>query len=120
MNRSLPIVAAVLLLVGLVVVDSAGAIELPLRSYSSTGYGWHGNYYNAAWGTPVALVVPPTARSYVSYGWGVGGTRVTPIHSQFQRNWPGPATYDPQRFRPTPPWPSDTDQFGIYYIRGPW
>ena len=23
-------------------------------------------------------------------------------------------------FRSTPPWPSSTDQFGDYYIRGPW
>ncbi len=83
-------------------------------------YPWHGSYYNASWGMPVALVVPPTATHQAHYGWGVGNTRTTSIGHQFGRNWPGPGTFNRRLFRPTPIWPSDTDQFGIYYIRGPW
>ena len=83
-------------------------------------YPWHGGYYNVAWGTPVAVVVPPTAESQTHWGWGVGATRVTPIQHQFHRNYPGPGMYKRSWFRPTPPWPSSTDQFGDYYIRGPW
>ena len=32
----------------------------------------------------------------------------------------GRGGYAPNRFLPTPNWPSDTQQFGVYYIRGPW
>lgn len=88
-------------------------------SYASTyGWNWHGDYYHTAWGTPVALVVPPTAQYQTNWGWGVGNTRMSRI-SQFQRPWPGPYAPGPG-FRPTPNWPSDTDQFGVYYVRGPW
>jgi hypothetical protein len=81
---------------------------------------WHQNYYDVAWGMPVALVVPPTAENQTHWGWGVGNTRVTPIWHQFHRNWPGPGYYDRRGFLPKPPQPSDTDQFGTYYVRGPW
>lgn len=81
---------------------------------------WHGGYYDAAWGMPVAVVVPPTAEAQTHWGWGVGATRVTPIQHQFNRNYPGPSTYRRSWFRPTPRWPSSTDQLGDYYIRGPW
>jgi len=81
-------------------------------------YSWHGSYYDAAWGTPVALVVPPTAGMHTEYSWGVGGTRILPIHHQFGRAFPGYG-YG-AAFAPTPQWPSDTAQFGIYYVRGPW
>jgi len=81
---------------------------------------WHGGYYHTAWGMPVAVVVPPTAELQTNWGWGVGNTRVTPICPQFERNWPGPGTYSRKQFRPTPAWPSDTEQFGAYYVRGPW
>lgn len=83
-------------------------------------YAWYGNYYNAAWGAPVAVVVPPTAEFQTHWGWGVGNTRITTIDHQFSRNWPGPAQGGGVPLRPTPHWPSDTDQFGYYYIRGPW
>ena len=82
--------------------------------------GWHGNYYHVAWGMPVALLVPPTAENQVHWGWGVGNTRVTPICPQFGRAWPGQGSYDCRRFKPLPHWPSDTDQYGVYYVRGPW
>jgi hypothetical protein len=80
---------------------------------------WHGPYYYVPWGTPTALVVPPTVASQTHWGWGVGNTRVTPVYHQFQRDWPGPAG-SAGPFRPTPHWPSDTDQFGVHYVRGPW
>jgi hypothetical protein len=82
---------------------------------------WHGHFYEAAWGQPVALVVPPTAELQTDYSWGVPATRVTRIDHQFHPGWPGPGPfYDPYGFYPTPPWPSDTTQFGVYYVRGPW
>ncbi len=82
---------------------------------------WHGGYYDVAWGAPVALVVPPTAESEWHLGWGVGASRVTPIQHQFQRGYPaGSGASGDTGFQPTPRWPSSTDQFGDYYIRGPW
>jgi hypothetical protein len=88
--------------------------------YQSQMYPWHGGYYDAAWGVPVALVVPPTAENQTHLSWGVGSSRVNGIPHQFQRSYPGPRYYDRCWFRPTPPWPSSTDQLGDYYIRGPW
>ena len=109
---------------GLIDLGSATAGEGSLKgavSYRQAPcYSWHGSYYHSAWGMPVALVVPPTAENQIHYGWGVGSTRITPIRHQFGRDWPGPGTYQRDLFRPTPPWPSDTDQFGVYYVRGPW
>jgi hypothetical protein len=54
------------------------------------------------------------------YGWGVGATRTTPIGSQYQPGYSQPGYYNRGGYRPAPVWPSDTDQFGVYYIRGPW
>jgi hypothetical protein len=82
-------------------------------------YAWHGDYYYTQWGRPVALVVPPTAELQTNYGWGVGNTRVTRIDHQFQRPYPGYG-FEGSPFAPTPVIPSDTNQFGVYYIRGPW
>ena len=81
---------------------------------------WNGPYYSAEWGIPVAVVVPPNAELQTHWGWGVGNTRVTPICPQYARNYPGPGVYNRAMYRPTPPGPSDTDQFGYYYVRGPW
>lgn len=81
---------------------------------------WHGAYYEAGWGMPLALVVPPTAERQVHYGWGVGATRTTPIHHQFEPGYAMPGYYHRAGFLPVPQWPSDTDQLGVYYIRGPW
>jgi hypothetical protein len=83
-------------------------------------YCWHGGYSHTGWGTPVALVVPPTAEYETHWGWGVGNTRINPIGIQFGRNYGGPGSNIPGAFRSTPRWPSDTDQFGVYYVRGPW
>ena len=88
-------------------------------AYVPYGYSWPGQYYHTAWGTPVALVVPPTAGLQTNWGWGVGNTRVSPIYPQFGRAWPG-VYGGGGPFYPTPLWPSDTNQFGVYYVRGPW
>ena len=86
------------------------------RSYSMP---WHNAYYDPAVGAPMALVVPPTAEFQSNYGWGVGGTRTSYIYHQFGRNYPGDGgSYG--GFSPTPNIPSDTQQFGVYYVRGPW
>jgi len=82
-------------------------------------YPWHGAYYHVAWGGPVALVVPPTAEVTTDWGWGVSNARMTTIRHQFTLPWPGPYGGGPG-FLPTPAWPSDTRQFGVYYVRGPW
>ena len=84
----------------------------------SRGMPWHGAYYDPAWGVPVALVVPPTAEFQSNYSWGVCGTRTSRIYHQFGRNYPGGEGTGP--FYPTPYWPNDTQQFGVYYVRGPW
>ena len=84
------------------------------------GTPWHGSYYNPAWGMPVAVVVPPTARRQTNWGWGTGNTRITRIHHQFGRDYSGPGYYSRGAFRPTPPWPRDTEQSGFNYVRGPW
>ena len=80
---------------------------------------WHAPFYHVMWGQPVALVVPPTAEMETNYHWGVCGTEVTRIDHQFSRRYPG-AYYGGVPLAPTPPWPSDTRQFGVYYVRGPW
>jgi hypothetical protein len=69
----------------------------------------------------MALVVPPTAEFTTEYGWGVPSSRVAPIYHQFRRPYPGPgAVPGSSRFMPTPNQPSDTVQFGVHPIRGPW
>ena len=82
---------------------------------------WHGYFYDPAWGMPVALVVPPTARAQSHYGWGVSETRVTPINHQYGAAWQGPpSAYDGRYYDPMPPYPTNTDRMGVYYVRGPW
>ncbi len=97
-----------------------GNIKNRVAYRQSQTYPWHGGYYDVAWGMPVAVVVPPTAETKTRWSWGVGGTTVTPIQHQFERNYPGPGSFNRTWFQPTPRWPSNTDQFGDYYIRGPW
>ena len=82
-------------------------------------YNWNRNYAHTDYGQPVALVVPPTANLQTNYGWGVASSRISRIDHQFQRNYPGYGTFGGP-FRPTPIWPSDTIQFGVYPVRGPW
>jgi len=89
---------------------------------------WHGHYRHTQYSQPLALVIPPTASRQTAWSWGVGNTTVTPTYHQFGRAYPGagpqptggPYWHPRQRFAPTPRWPSHTDQFGVYYVRGPW
>jgi len=83
---------------------------------------WHGHHYHTEWGRPVAMVVPPTAGRQTKWSWGVANTTSTPIYHQYGRQYPGagPHLAPGSGFRPTPYWPSHTDQFGVYYVRGPW
>ena len=81
---------------------------------------WHGNYYAQMYGQPTAVVVPPTAHMRQSYSWGVSQNLMYPIHHQFGRSANSPGAAQGGMFRATPPWPSHTDQFGYYYVRGPW
>lgn len=81
-------------------------------------YPWHGGYQHIQYGAPVALVVPPTAHMRQTYSWGVSQNLMYPIHHQFGYDAPSPGGLG--GFRHTPPWPSHTDQFGVYYVRGPW
>ena len=81
---------------------------------------WHGNYYNQMYGQPTALVVPPTAHMRQTLSWGVGQNLMYPIHHQFGRSANAPGAAATGSFYGTPHWPSHTDQFGYYYVRGPW
>jgi hypothetical protein len=82
-------------------------------------YNWNRNYAHTEYGAPVALVVPPTAQLQTNYGWGVASSRISRIDHQFQRNYPGEGQFGGP-YRSTPLWPSDTIQFGVYPVRGPW
>ena len=83
-------------------------------------YPWHGNYYHRQYGTPLALVVPPTAAYQTVYNWGVAQTQSVPINHQFQKPFPGSFGSGAGMFNATPYWPSSTEQFGVYPVRGPW
>lgn len=88
------------------------------NAQAAATYPWHGAYYHQQYGSPVALVVPPNSHMRQTFSWGVSQNLMYPIHHQFER----PATYpgSVSGFLPTPHWPSHTDQFGVYYVRGPW
>ncbi len=92
--------------------------------YRAAYHHWHGPFYHAAYGAPMALIIPPTAEYTSDYAWGVCGTSQSRNDTQFQRPYPGPYGYDygygSYGFMPTPPWPSNTRQFGVYPVRGPW
>ena len=124
MKRFFVLAAAVAALIGWGWTSEAtaghGNIKNRVAYRQSQTYPWHGDHYDVAWGMPVAVVVPPTAENQTHWGWGVGATRVNPIQHQYERNYPGPSTFNRSWFQPTPRWPSSTDQFGDYYIRGPW
>ena len=81
---------------------------------------WHGNYYHQMYGQPLALVVPPTISMRQTYSWGVSQNLMYPVHHQFWRSANSPGAAARGSFYATPQWPSHTDQFGVYYVRGPW
>jgi hypothetical protein len=88
----------------------------------SQGKSWHSPWYDPSEGRPIALVVPPTAEFQTQYAWGVPSSRVAPIYHQFRRPYPGPGALPGGggRLMPTPNQPSDTVQFGVNAVRGPW
>lgn len=81
---------------------------------------WHGGYQYQNWGTPLAVITPPGAHMQTNYSWGVSQNLMYPLYHQYQRHAPQPTGVPRGVFRQTPHWPSHTDQFGLYYIRGPW
>ena len=114
-------IAALGLALGGLAGNASAETPYPYLYWHSLHMPWHAAYADSTYGGPIALVVPPTVGLQCQYGWGVCGTRVTPIYHQFARPYPGPgAGYVGTGFLPTPAWPSDTTQFGVYYIRGPW
>jgi hypothetical protein len=129
--RSLALVAAASLFGVLALAATSSAIEPHhgyhayradrLARYYSSQRPWHGPYAYTPYGTAVALVVPPTSKMHTSWSWGVAQSEMIPIYHQFHRDYPGPALgYGGGGFLPTPYWPSHTDQFGVYPVRGPW
>jgi hypothetical protein len=90
---------------------------LPIRR--AQWYNWNRNYAYTDYGQPTALVVPPTANLQTNWGWGVASSRISRIDHQFQRNYPGYGPFGGPP-RSTPVWPSDTTQFGVFPVRGPW
>ena len=81
---------------------------------------WHGDYYHTNWGRPLALVVPPTAGRQSVWSWGAARTMIAPNRHQYSRVYPGYVDGGAGQFYPTPRWPNHTDQYGVYYVRGPW
>ena len=80
---------------------------------------WNGSYYSPAVGVPQALIVPPQCVTQTSLGSTIGGSHVNFVCPQFRRDYPAGSTYQ-GTFQPAPVWPSDTQQMGYYYVRGPW
>ncbi|MBC8871305.1 MAG: hypothetical protein H8E44_17905 [Planctomycetes bacterium] len=95
-----------------------------MAAQQAANMSWHAGYYHTATGAPVALMVSPHARMHTRWSWGVAQSSMYPLYHQFERPYPGPvsggAAAGIEPLRPTPRWPSHTDQFGVYYVRGPW
>lgn len=117
MNKTTLCLAAMFAVALLAITESAHASDRWARRQAAR-QSWHAGYYHTQYGQPVALVMPPTVKSQMHYSWGVGMTTRTPIWHQFSRPYPNPG--GGRMLSPTPLWPSHTDQFGVYYVRGPW
>jgi hypothetical protein len=115
----LVVLAATLLLPTVCGREAAAAIRSRVAQRQPQTTAWHNDYYDAGWGVPVAVVVTPRAMTQTNWGWGVGGNSITVVRPQFQPGTPQMPDAPPQRFQPTPAWPSNTKQFGDSYIRGP-
>ncbi|RLS30458.1 MAG: hypothetical protein DWH79_10790 [Planctomycetota bacterium] len=129
-TRPSAVVRAVVL-VGLVAACLAGMAAAARASDKATekryflrakGKSWHSVWYDPSIGKPLALVVPPTTEFTSEYSWGVPSSRVMPLYNQFQRPYPGAGAVPGSGggMYPTPYWPSDTVQFGVHSVRGPW
>ncbi len=120
MNRRLLLAAVVITGLAAATPALAGTPVAHWRAYRyGQRYAWHGYHYHTQWGQPVALVSPPIASRQTHWSWGVAQTSVTPVWHQFRRTYPGPYGGG-MGFLGTPNFPSHTDQFGVYYVRGPW
>lgn len=109
--------------VGMVSAAVAGGSRATEKRYflRSKGKSWHSTWYDPSVGRPMALVVPPTAEFISEYSWGVPSSRTMPLYQQFYRPYPGPGAVPGQSgLLPTPNQPSDTVQFGVHSVRGPW
>jgi hypothetical protein len=109
------LLASGLALVLLVDVNTAEAVGMTRRARARGA--WSAPYAHPAWGTPAALIVPPTADYETVYSTRVAGTRMRPITPQFGPGGPGIGVTGAQ---PAPYWPQNTRQMGVYYLRGPW
>jgi len=89
-------------------------------AYHASQLPWHGGFAYQNYQTPVAMVVPPTSNMQTNYAWGVPSSRMTPVYHQFNREYPGGISGDPGTLGVTPYQPSNTRQFGVYNVRGPW
>jgi hypothetical protein len=120
---SLLVVLLAVCWIGSLQTAQAGGHDVIEKRYflRSQGASWHSAWYSPWEGRPLALVVPPTAEFTTEYSWGVPSSRVLPLVHQYHRPYPGPGAVSGRyRFRPTPNQPSDTVQFGVQSIRGPW
>jgi len=99
--------------------DPTGMTHVWAMNFANTR-PWHGGYQHMQYGQPLALVVPPTAHMRQTYSWGVSQNLTHPIYHQYGPSNPGYGDAPARGFRHTPNWPSHTDQFGVYYVRGPW
>lgn len=122
-RTTLLVAVAATLILATVSEAFAGGSRAAQKRYTlrSQGRSWHSGWYDPSVGRPMALVVPPTAEFMSQYSWGVPSTRVTPLYHQFGRPYPGAgAVPGSAPLLPTPPIPSDTVQFGVSGVRGPW
>ena len=120
MKASTTIGLVVLIAASLVAVFPTRGGELLHRSRRSAAQWNNTSYYDPAWGMPEAVVVPPTVRWQSNYAWGVGGSRLNRVGAQYQPEFPGPeSAYNQRGYLPAPAQPSDTQQFGVNYVRGP-
>jgi hypothetical protein len=105
-------------------IDPASKSDWIAQQRAAT-MSWHAGYYHTEYGAPLALVVPPQSAAHTRWSWGVAQSTMMPLYHQFERPYPGPVGGSEfggagGAVLPTPRWPSHTDQFGVYPVRGPW
>ena len=115
-------IAVIVAVTFLQAVDAGGHRAAEKRYFlRGRNKSWPSGWSTPDVGRPVPLVVPPTAEFVSEYSWGVPSSRVMPLYQQYRKPYPG-AAYAPgsRPLMPTPQHPSDTVQFGVHAIRGPW
>lgn len=121
--KKILLIAIAMVIAGCCLVDQRAEAGNPFNAWAQRRADqepWHGNYYYLPYGQPTALVVPPNVHMRQTYSWGVSQNLMYPLNHQFGRSATSPGALPPGSFLPTPHWPSHTDQFGVYYVRGPW